>query len=125
MPNTAQYSLGKALASQPDSTLCRVTYGNSGHYIAWSTGSNWAWRSKALPNDVKQVVANKTARIGLAALGVDDAYFVQQVDGRFWYGLRGNYDGLEAILADLRNGDIEVSGAATPAQANPRSLRSS
>ena len=46
--------------------------------------------------------------IEVASLGVDDAYFIMQTDGKSWYNLMGQYDALDEVMTDLRNGDIEV-----------------
>ena len=86
-------------------TQCRVTFGQDGHYIAWSTYNGWKkWYTSA-----NMDILYERSRIEVACLGVDDAYFILQTDGKFWYNLRGNYDTLQEVMVDLRNGDIEVS----------------
>ena len=86
-------------------TQCRVAFGQNGHYIAWSTYDGW---KKCYPSASLGSVYERS-RIEIACLGVDDAYFILQTDGKFWYDLRDNYDALEEVMNDLCNGDIEVS----------------
>ncbi|MCJ1286189.1 hypothetical protein MMC26_005534 [Xylographa opegraphella] len=77
-------------------TKCRVAFGQNGHYVAWSTFDGW-----------QNAIRPGRSRIEVACVGVDDACFVLQTDGKFWYDLRGNYDALDEIMSDLRHGDIE------------------
>lgn len=84
---------------------CRVAFDQDGHYIVWSTYERW---NRGYPSANFDIL-DERSRIEVACLGVDDAYFILQTDGKFWYDLRGNYDALEEVMDDLRNGDIEVS----------------
>lgn len=41
-------------------------------------------------------------------LGVGNAHFFLATNGKFRYILKGNYDAPKEVMADLRNGDVEV-----------------
>lgn len=88
---------------------CRVAFGPNGRYCAWTPFNNW--RAWYLPAHVEKVL-QATSRLDNASLGVDYAYFFLQKDGKFWYDLEDNYDALEEVMKDLRNGDIVVGDGA-------------
>ena len=72
---------------------CKVAFGQGGHYVAWSTREDW---TMCYPTDTTlSRIVDKRSRIEVCSLGVDDAYFVMQTDGKFWYNLMENYETLE------------------------------
>ncbi|KAL8712322.1 MAG: hypothetical protein Q9220_003473 [cf. Caloplaca sp. 1 TL-2023] len=88
-----------------DITQYRMVFGPQGRHCTWKAKGDWT-RCWGDPFDVAKVM-NQTRGLAVVSMGVDFAYFFLQKDGKFWYNLKGNYDALEAIMEDLRAGDIE------------------
>lgn len=103
-----EYSHGLLdLMAEEGTDNCRIVFGPKGTYCAWKAKGNWLRCYTDRYEDFEQDL-NQTDGLAVCALGLDCAYFLLQKDGRFWFDLRGNYDALEAIMEDLRPGEIEV-----------------
>lgn len=56
-------------------------------------------------------------KVASLPLGVDNAHFFLATNGKFRYSLKGNYDALKEVMADLRNGDVGMlRHASSPAK---------
>nr|OQO17635.1 hypothetical protein B0A51_14769 [Rachicladosporium sp. CCFEE 5018] len=84
---------------------CRFVFGERGHYLVWTARGKWLWECprEMLPKDP---IFNKQVEIDHASLGVDDSYFIIAKNGKCWWKTKGHYPALQAILDDVRPGDV-------------------
>lgn len=91
-----------------DEWKCRVSFGERGHYVAWSQDGIWFKKTRG----VADVLDDNRQQIECLTLGVDDSFFLVAKNGKICWNLMGNYPALDAIANDLYNGGVTVRATA-------------